>query len=55
MKRISLIAIMALMGIGSVAAKSSTTLPIVGEVVKATNPLIQYVGRVSFAKNETAS
>ena len=55
MKRISLIAIMALMGIGSVAAKSSTTLPIVGEVVKATNPLIQYVGRVSFDKNETAS
>jgi len=32
-------------------AKISTTLPIEGEVVKASNPMIQYVGRVSFAKN----
>ena len=31
--------------------KKSTTLPIVGEVVKASHPMIQYVGRVSFAKN----
>ena len=31
--------------------KSSTTLPIEGNVVKASNPMIQYVGRVSFAKN----
>ena len=36
-------------------AKSSTTLPIAGEVVKASNPLIQYVGRVSFAKHDVAS
>lgn len=32
-------------------AKPSTTLPIEGEVVKASNPMIQYVGRVSFAKS----
>ena len=32
-------------------AKPSTTLPIEGNVVKASNPMIQYVGRVSFAKN----
>ena len=32
-------------------AKPSTTLPIEGEVVKASHPLIQYIGRVSFAKN----
>lgn len=32
-------------------AKPSTTLSIEGEVVKASNPFIQYVGRVSFAKN----
>ena len=31
--------------------KTSTTLPIQGEVVKASHPMIQYVGRVSFAKN----
>lgn len=31
--------------------KKSTTLPIEGEVVKASHPIIQYVGRVSFAKN----
>ena len=31
--------------------KKSTTLPIGGEVVKASHPMIQYVGRVSFAKN----
>ncbi len=31
--------------------KVSTTLPFQGEVVKASHPLIQYVGRVSFAKN----
>ena len=31
--------------------KKSTTLPIVGEVCKASHPMIQYVGRVSFAKN----
>ena len=30
--------------------KKSTTLPIEGEVVKASHPMIQYVGRVSFAK-----
>lgn len=32
-------------------AKPSTTLPIEGEVVKASHPLILYIGRVSFAKN----
>ena len=32
-------------------AKPSTTLPIEGNVVKASNPMIQYVGRVSFAKS----
>lgn len=31
--------------------KKSTTLPIEGEIVKASHPMIQYVGRVSFAKN----
>ena len=31
--------------------KKSTTLPIGGEIVKASYPMIQYVGRVSFAKN----
>lgn len=31
--------------------KKSTTLPIGGEIVKASHPMIQYVGRVSFAKN----
>lgn len=31
--------------------KTSTTLPIEGEVVKASHPMIQYMGRVSFAKN----
>ena len=35
--------------------KKSTTLPIAGEVVKADNPLIQYVGRVSMAKPGIAS
>lgn len=55
MKRITLIAMMALMGVGSLTAKNSTTLPIAGEVVKATDPLIQYVGRVSFAKDDVAS
>ena len=32
-------------------SKKSTTLPIVGEVVKANNPMIQYMGRVTFAGN----
>ena len=31
--------------------KPSTTLPIEGNMVKASSPMIQYVGRVSFAKN----
>jgi len=35
--------------------KTSTTLPIAGEVVKATHPSIQYIGRVSFAKDNIAS
>ncbi len=39
----------------AVSVKKSTTLPIAGEVVKAGNPLIQYVGRVSFAKHDVAS
>ena len=30
--------------------KKSTTLPFWGEVVKASHPMIQYVGRVRFAK-----
>ena len=42
-----------LVGMSALAgnATPSTTLPIEGEVVKASNPLIQYIGRVSFAKN----
>ena len=35
--------------------KTSTTLPISGEVVKASHPMIQYMGRVSFAKNPDAA
>lgn len=31
--------------------KTSTTLPVEGEVVKASHPMIQYMGRVSFGKN----
>ncbi len=35
---------------GNAQEKKSTTLPIEGTVIKASNPLIQYVGRVSFGK-----
>lgn len=35
--------------------KKSTTLPIDGEWIKADDPLIQYVGRVSFLKSNVAS
>lgn len=31
--------------------KTSTTLPVEGEVVKSSHPMIQYMGRVSFGKN----
>ena len=31
--------------------KTSTTLPVEGEVVKESHPMIQYMGRVSFGKN----
>lgn len=36
-------------------ALSSTTLPLEGSVVKASSPLIQYVGRVRFARPDAAS
>lgn len=35
--------------------RKSTTLPVEGEWIKADNPMIQYVGRVSFSKNNVAS
>ncbi len=35
--------------------KQSTTLPVEGTWVKASHPLIQYVGRVSFAQKDVAS
>ena len=54
MKKTLMMCVAALLGICSVSAKNSTTLPIEGEVVRADNPMIQYVGRVSFAKPEVA-
>lgn len=54
MKKTLMMCVAALLGICSVSAKTSTTLPIEGEVVRADNPMIQYVGRVSFAKPEVA-
>lgn len=38
----------------SAAEKPSTTLPIEGTVIRASHPMIQYVGRVSMAKPDVA-
>lgn len=46
-----LVALLSLIFVSVMNAKESTTLPIEGTVIKASNPLIQYVGRVSFAKS----
>ena len=54
MKKLSF-AMVAMVFATAAMAQKSTTLPIAGEVVKASNPLIQYVGRVSFAKQDVAS
>ena len=53
MKKIWVMMLATLMASSTMMAgnvKKSTTLPIGGEVVKASHPMIQYVGRVSFAK-----
>lgn len=62
MKRYLMIAAFSLafsaIGVSSLSAsqeKQSTTLPISGTVVKASHPLIQYTGRVSFAHKDVAS
>ena len=55
MKKTLMMCAAALLSLGSITAKNSTTLPIQGEVVKANNPMIQYIGRVSFAQPEVAS
>lgn len=55
MKKTLMMCAAALLSLGSMTAKNSTTLPIQGEVVKANNPMIQYIGRVSFAQPEVAS
>lgn len=55
MKKTLMMCAAALLSLGSMTAKDSTTLPIQGEVVKANNPMIQYIGRVSFAQPEVAS
>ena len=55
MKKTLMMCAAALLSLGTMTAKNSTTLPIQGEVVKASDPMIQYIGRVSFAQPEVAS
>lgn len=53
MKKMNLLLMATMLSAAAFAGngKTSTTLPVEGEVVKASHPMIQYMGRVSFEKN----
>lgn len=53
MKKMNLLLMATMLSAAAFAGngKTSTTLPVEGEVVKASHPMIQYMGRVSFRKN----
>lgn len=53
MKKMNLLLMATMLSAAAFAGngKTSTTLPVEGEVVKASHPMIQYMGRVSFWKN----
>lgn len=53
MKKMNLLLMATMLSAAAFAGngKTSTTLPVEGEVVKASHPMIQYMGRVSFGKN----
>lgn len=53
MKKMNLLLMATMLSAAAFAGngKTSTTLPVEGEVVKASLPMIQYMGRVSFGKN----
>ena len=53
MKKMNLLLMATMLSVAAFAGngKTSTTLPVEGEVVKASHPMIQYMGRVSFGKN----
>lgn len=53
MKKMNLLLMVTMLSVAAFAGngKTSTTLPVEGEVVKASHPMIQYMGRVSFGKN----
>ena len=50
MKRI--VIIFCFMAITAIAAIASTTIPVKGTVIKASDPRIVYTGRISFANPE---
>ena len=53
MKKMNLLLMATMLSAAAFAGngKTSTTLPVEGEVVKASHPMIRYMGRVSFGKN----
>ena len=53
MKKMNLLLMATMLSVAAFAGngKTSTTLPVEGEVVKPSHPMIQYMGRVSFGKN----
>ena len=53
MKKMNLLLMATMLSAAAFAGngKTSTTLPVEGEVVKASHPMIQYMGRVGFGKN----
>ena len=53
MKKMNLLLMATMLSAAAFAGngKTSTTLPVEGEVVKASHPMIQYMGRVSLGKN----
>ena len=53
MKKMNLLLMATMLSAAAFAGngKTSTTLPVEGEVVKASHPMIQYMGRVNFGEN----